>query len=168
MANEIHAKIADAETLTIRPDLDADDNATGLEDEEGRVSAVVAGATAPQMRVYYKVTTANTPTDNSLIEFYIARGSKATTDLVDGGGDGIADASDGLSTTAAPLVKNQAQFVHAQVTSGTSGDTYTGSFMVDSPTDDWRLIIVNETGATMSSTQGDHVVQYRYITPEVQ
>ena len=168
MANEIHAKYAAVATLTIEPHKDADDNTTGLEDEEGRCSAVVTGGTAPQIRFYYKVTTANTPTTNSLIECYLARGSTGATDLVAGGGDGVADVSDGLSTTAAPLMKKQTQFVHAQVTTGTSGDTYTGSFLVDDPGPDWRLVIVNETGATFDTTAGNHVVQYRYITPEVQ
>jgi len=161
MANEIHAKLGAIATLTIRPDFDASDLANGLPDTENRCSTVVTGGTAPQVRVFYKVTTANTPTTNTLIEFYLSVGSTGATDLVTAGGTDV----DG---NIASFDKNQALFLHAQVTTGTSGASYIGSFVFDNPGDDWRLIVVNETGAALSSTQADHVIQYRTITPEVQ
>ena len=161
MASEIHAKLGAVATLTIRPDFDASDAANGLPDAENRCSALVTGGTAPQVRVFYKVTTANTPTTNTLIEFYLSVGSTGATDLVTAGGTDV----DG---NIASFDKNQALFLHAQVTTGTSGASYIGSFVFDNPGDDWRLIVVNETGAALSSTQADHDIQYRTITPEVQ
>ena len=161
MASEIHAKLGAVATLTIRPDFDASDAANGLPDAENRCSALVTGGTAPQVRVFYKGTTANTPTTNTLIEFYLSVGSTGATDLVTAGGTDV----DG---NIASFDKNQALFLHAQVTTGTSGASYIGSVVFDNPGDDWRLIVVNETGAALSSTQADHVIQYRTITPEVQ
>jgi len=165
MANEIHSKYSTAATLTIELNKDVDENTTGLEDGEARCSTVVTGGTAPQVRFYYLIELQSDSDANTLVEFYLSRGSVGGTDIVAGAGAGATDVDDGIA--AADLDKNQLQFVHAQVVDG-DATAYKGTFVVDDPTDDWRLIVVNETGGTFHATAGNHVIEYRYITPEVQ
>lgn len=157
MASEIRSKYFGNAALPIT--LNAG-TVGGLNTGEMRQSDVVINTTpnAPQVEIFYKVKTANSPADNSLIEFYFSRSDGTIRSGGLTGGD----------SASATVPKNELQFVHAQVTSGTSPDEYTGHFIVDNPGERWQLVVVNETGAFLSVTPSHHGVRYTYIVPEVQ
>ena len=140
---------------------------TSLGDTDGAacdaIDASGAGAliVAPQVEILYKITTGSVaPTDNTLIEFYFGRAKSIA------GADFATGSASGAEHTSPQ--KSQLQFVHAQVVGTATATSYQGSFIVDNPGPFWQLLIVNEIGQDLDSTDTNQVVNYRYISPEVQ
>jgi len=140
-----------------------------LADADGRQSdAIVPGLNvAPQMRISGNIVTGAAPTVNSLVEFYIARGDDAASQIYDGD-CGAVDAGWGVvagvdqPTQTTPMV----EFVFALVVTATANNPYEFSFMVSNPGPDWVLIVMNQTGDDLNAA--NNVIHYRYVTPEVQ
>jgi len=134
-----------------------------LADTGGRQSdAIVPGLNvAPQMRISGNIVTGAAPTVNTLVEFYIARGDDAASQIYDGA-CGAVDAAWGGLTQTTPMV----EFVFALVVTATANNPYEFSFMVSNPGPDWVLICVNETGDALNAA--NNVIHYRYVTPEIQ
>ena len=140
-----------------------------LADADGRQSdAIVPGLNvAPQMRVSGNIVTGAAPTANALVEFYLARGDDAASQIYDGD-CGPVDAGWGVVagvptvTQTTPMV----EFVFALVVASTANNPYEFSFMVSNPGPDWVLIVMNQTGDALNAA--NNVIHYRYVTPEIQ
>ena len=158
MANEILTKIGAAVALTCT---ELNDLATNRGMQCTRVTDT--SPSVARVRIHYSITTTSTPTAGGLIEFYLSRS--------DGGS--LADGSTGTTDEVWPdpaaavttYDKAQLVFLHAQPVSATAG-AWVGSFDVDEPSSDWRLVIVNETAQPLHASA--HSLTYRTMTPEVQ
>jgi hypothetical protein len=140
-----------------------------LVDGDGRQSTAVTPGlnVAPQVRISGNIVTGAAPTVNTLVEFYIARGDDAASQIYDGD-CGAVDAGWGVIATVdqptqtTPMV----EFVFALVVTATANNPYEFSFMVNNPGPDWVLIVMNQTGDALNAA--NNVMQYRYVTPEIQ
>ena len=111
------------------------------------------------VRVFFKVTTGTSPTDNKTIEFYLLSGDKATTPDIITDGAGASDAS--ITIESAPLI-NVIQ------TDNNSDKTYQGSFLVRNPGVSWGIALKNNTGVALNSTGGNHNMTYVRENQEIQ
>lgn len=155
MANQIKSSYGASTALTI--------TLASLANNSAQQAAQVApGLTAPpRVMVHYKIRTGTSPTDNAPIEFYVSRADDdATTEHADGG-TGTADAAFSGNT-------DTLQLVHSQPVKNTSDTDYKGSFIIDEPGPDWRLVVLNKTGAALNATGSNHYIRYQSVTPEVQ
>lgn len=154
MANEILSKYGSSTAITC--------TIASLANGSARQSDQVTDASpsAPKVAVYYYITTGTSPTASSVIEFYISR--------ADDNGTEHADGATGTSDAAYSGDLNTLQFVKNQIVTSTSDTGYKGSFIVDEPGTDWRVVIKNSTGAALNATSGNHWLRYRSIIPEVQ
>ena len=145
MANEIHAKYGTSTAVTV--------SLASLADATLVASTAVTGVTAPQIRVFCSVKVGTSPTVNSLISVFIARGDDDGSEIY----SGLQDST---------LYQDALEFVSAQPVAATSDKTYHWEFILDSSGPDFKLVFLNGTGAALYGS--GHVVRYRSVTPEVQ
>jgi hypothetical protein len=145
MANEIHAKYGTSTAVTV--------TLASLADATLVASTAVTGVTAPQIRVFCSVKTGTSPTANSLISVFMARGDDDGSEIY----SGLQDST---------LYEDALEFVAAQPVASTSDKVYHFEFVTDSPGPDFKLVFKNGTGAALFGS--GHVVRYRSVTPEVQ
>jgi hypothetical protein len=154
MPNEILSKYGSFTAITI--------TLNSLADAAGRQGSAVSDTSpsAPMVRVHFKLMTGTSPTNGELVEFYVSRADDDASELSDG--------ATGASDAAYSNSKSELELVHTLQVDGTSNKSYQGSFIIVEPGTDWRLVVFNETGATLHATAGNFEVGYRTIIPEVQ
>lgn len=112
-------------------------------------------------QIALKITTGTTPTANSLIYVYLIRSDNNGTPIIDDGA-GASDA--GLTVVNAPLLGT------ILVPAATSNTAYYGVFdtkFLGSLGNKWGIAVVNNSGAALNSTGGNHVVEFVGITQTV-
>jgi hypothetical protein len=119
-----------------------------------------ASPCAARVRVYYKLTTGTSPTSGSLIEFYLSRADDDASEHADG--------ATGTGDAAYSGNVDQLELVHTQPVTNASDTAYLGSFVLDDPGPDWRLVVKNATGVALNSTSGNHYLRYRAVSFEAQ
>jgi hypothetical protein len=127
---------------------------------------LVASPVAPQVRISGNIVTGAAPTANTLVEFYIARGDDAASEIYDGNCGGISAGWGVNGPVPATQTKPMVEFVFALVVTATANNPYEFSFMVSNQGPNWVLICVNETGDALNAA--NNVIHYRYVTPEIQ
>lgn len=153
MANEIKDKYGTPTALTI--------SLGSLANLGGRQSTIVDNTALryQDLLLFVKITTANTPSANTIVEIYLIR-----TDGASGHYD------DGAGTSDAALTPLNAQLVGALRSSAApgTGETLRGSFLVHRPGPEWGVVVFNRTGQTLDATGSNHAVRYLGLNPEVQ
>lgn len=126
----------------------------------GRQSNMVNNVDDAQMvRVFFKVTTGTSPTDNKSIQFYLLTGDDPSASNIRTDGAGASDAA--LTVVSASLV-NVVQ------TDNTSDKTYQGSFLIRNPGPEWGIAVVHDTAVNLNSTGGNHELRYVKENQEIQ
>jgi hypothetical protein len=129
--------------------------------------AVTPGLTvAPQVRISGNIVTGAAPAANTLVEFYIARGDDAASQIYDGNCSATSLGWGINGAVPATQTKPMVEFVFALVVTATANNPYEFSFTVSNPGPDWVLIVVNETTDALNAA--NNVMHYRYVTPEIQ
>lgn len=155
MANEIKAKHGASVAMTITLASLAS-STVGV----GRQSTLVNNEdTAQFIRVFFKITTGTSPTDNRSIKFHLITGDDPASPAIRTDGAGASDA--GLTIEGAPLV-NVAQ------TDDTTDKTYQGSFLIRNPGKEWGVAVVHDTGVNLNSTGSNHEMRFITENTEVQ
>lgn len=121
---------------------------------------VDASPSVPQARVFYRIRTGTSPTDGGVIEFYLSR--------ADDNGTEHADGNTGASDAAFSGNVDELELVHVQIVKNTSDTDYRGSFLINDPGTDWRLVVLNKTGVALNSTGGNHYIRYRAENMQIQ
>lgn len=153
MANEIKDKFAASATLTL--------TLASLADGSGRQTTMVNNETAryQDLLLFFKITVGTSPSAGSQVDFYGLRGDDHTANLrTDNAG-----ASD-----AAITVNNAEHLASLRVTAGTSDAAYYVDFLFHRPGPTWGIAVVNNSGAALNSTEGNHLKRYVGLLPEVQ
>ena len=154
MPNEILSKRSASAALTI--------TLASLANGSSRQATQITDASpsAPIVEVFYRVTTGTSPAASGLVEFYLSKADDDATEHADG--------STGTADAAFSGDLNELLPVHAQLVTSVSDIAYRGSFFLQEPGTDWRLVVKNATGAALHATGGNHWIRYRSIIPEVQ
>jgi hypothetical protein len=105
------------------------------------------------IRVYFKVTTGTSPTNNRTINFYFITADAPTSPNI---------ITDGAGTTDAGLTVQSAPLVHSITTLDTSDKTYQGSFLIRNPGKAWAICVVHDTGVALNATGSNHLLRYIY------
>jgi len=150
MANPITANFGSSTALTITLASLASSTA-GV----GRQSNLVDNTTdlGQMIRVYFKITTGTSPTDNKTINFYlITADAPSSANII----------TDGAGTTDASLTIQSAPLVQSITTLSTSDKTYQGSFLIRNPGKAWAICVVHDTGANLNATGSNHSLRYIY------
>lgn len=151
MTTPIIAKFGTSTTLTI--------SLGGLTSSStvGRASTMIDNSTtaAQNVRIYYSIKGGTTPTVNTTFQFYLIQGDASSPNIRTDNASGT-DAS--FTVVTAPCVAT------VQVTA-TTGQVYTGSFLIRNPGPNWGIALVNSTVAALDATGGNHVI--RYVTEDV-
>jgi hypothetical protein len=152
MPNKILAEHEASSVMTI--------TLASLADAGVRQSTMIDNTDNAQMvRVFFKVTTGTTPTDNKTIEFYLLSGDDPASSNIRTDNAGASDA--GITLVTAPLV-------FAIPTDNTSDKAYYGSFLIRNPGIEWGIAVKNNTGVVLNSTGGNHELRYVPENQEVQ
>jgi len=154
MPNKIFAEHDEKATMTITLASLASSTA-GV----GRQTTMIDNTDNAQMvRVYFKVTTGTSPTNNKTIQFYLLTG--------DGLSPNIATDSAGANDAGITIVT--APLVYIVQTSNTSDVTYKGSFLIRNPGPYWGIAVVHDTGVNLNATAGNHAITYVVENQEIQ
>ena len=152
MPNIINAEHNTQQTMTI--------TLASLADAGARQSTMVNNEDDAQMvRIFFKVTTGTSPTDNKTIEFYLLTGDKATTPDIITDGAGASDAS---------ITIESASLVNVVQIDNNSNKTYQNSFLIRNPGVSWGIAVKNNTGVALNSTGGNHNMTYVRENQEIQ
>ena len=111
------------------------------------------------IRVFFKVTTGTSPTDNKTIEFYLLTADKHTTPNI---------ITDGAGASDAGITINTAQQINIVSTDNVSDKEYEGSFLIRNPGASWGIAVKNNTGVILNSTGGNHQMTYVIENQEIQ
>lgn len=155
MANEVRMKFDSKQNFTI--------SLASLADQNGRQSTMVNNTThRPGAIVYLRIKSGTSaPSNATVYAVYLLRGDDTSpTYRTDNAG-----ASD-----AAITIENAQLLGHIVVTDDASKNFY-GEFdtaALGPLGPQWGIAVVNESGAALSSTEGDHYKAYAYYVPEVQ
>lgn len=150
MSTPIIAKFGTSTTLTITL------ASLAFSATVGRASTMIDNSTtaAQMIRVYYSIMTGTTPTVNTPILIYLTQGDASSPNI----------RTDNASGTDGTFTVVTAKLVDVINVSATSNVAYNGSFLVRNPGPNWGVAVVNNTGANLNSTGGNHVM--RYVTED--
>ncbi len=152
MPNIINAEHNTPVTMTI--------TLASLAEAGARQSDMVNNNDNGQMiRVFFKVTTGTSPTDNKTIEFYLLTADKHTTPNI---------ITDGAGASDAGITINTAQQINIVSTDNVSDKEYEGSFLIRNPGASWGIAVKNNTGVILNSTGGNHQMTYVIENQEIQ
>lgn len=127
-----------------------------IADGNGRIATGVDNSTDEYQKIhlYCRLETGTTPTADSRVNFYFYREDDHATEYVSDG-QTLTDGS--LSVTPSPPT----QFIGAMISDGTS-DTrlYLDTVVHDPGPGRWSVGFMNETGATLSTTEADGFIHW--------
>ncbi len=126
----------------------------------GRQSTIVDNTSARYTDILLAVSIklGTSPTGNRSVQIYLIRDNNA--------GSPIRDDNAGASD-AAITVLNAALIGVLTDTTG-SGDILTATFLISKPGPKWGVAVVHDTGVNLNSTNGNHILSYVGINPEIQ
>lgn len=154
MPNDILSQIDASAALTI--------TLGSLANGSGRVSAAVSNASPSKPRVilFAQIELGTSPNSNSLVDLYLIRGDAASPNIQD----------DNAGTSDAAFNVLNAQLIGSlrAGASAATGDILRGSFVIDEPGLLWSIGVVNRSGVALDATNGNHVLRYNYVNPEIQ
>lgn len=151
MPNKILAEHGDSTVLTITLAALAS-STVGV----GRQSNMINNLDNAQfIRVFFKVTTGTSPTNNKSIKFYLLTGDDPASSNI---------RTDGAGANDAGLTVETASLVYVVQTDNTSDKTYQGSFLIRNPGAEWGIAVVHDTGVNLNATGGNH--ELRYVTED--
>ncbi len=126
----------------------------------GRQSNMVNNLDDAQMiRIFYKITTGTSPTDNRSIQFYLLTGDDPSSSNI---------RTDNAGANDAALTVVSASLVNVVQTDNTSDQAYRGSFLIRNPGPEWGIAIVHDTGVNLNSVGGNHELRYVIENQEIQ
>ncbi len=154
MANEIKDKFAASTAFTI--------SLAGVADGAGRQSTMINNETTrfQDVLVFVKVTTGTSPDGDSTIGVYAIRGDDHTAN--------IRSDNAGASDAALTVLNAELLGVIRTDSGGTNDTAYYGVFLFHRPGPGYGIAVVNNTGAALHATGGNHVARYVGLNPEVQ
>lgn len=155
MANVIQRKMDSAADMTI--------TLASLGSGSGRQSTLIANTSAPRPGaiVTVKITTGTSPTPGRAVLVYLIRADADGTPLRD----------DGAGASDAALTPRNATLLGSISVDGTSDATYIKSFdtaFAGYLGSSWGIAALNDTGATLNATAGNHEVHYQTYYDEIQ
>lgn len=157
MANVVLDKYASVVALTITLGSLAT-STTGV----GRQSTIVDNTTNRYQDILLSVSIkqGTSPTGNKSVQIYLIRDNNDGTAILDDNA-GVSDAA--LTVLNAPLIGTL-----INKSSPSTGDVLAGNFLITRPGPKWGIAIVHDTGVNLDSTNGNHVVSYIGLNPEIQ
>jgi hypothetical protein len=153
MANEIPQKYSAVNNFTITLASLAD-SSSGV----GRQSTMVTTATDYEcIHVDLKVKQGTSPTGNRYVYVYVIRGNGTGRD-------------DGAGASDAALTVYSAECLGAMPNkaSPATGDLLQKHFTIERPGLEFGIVVVNNTGVNLDSTEGNHSYTWYGVLPEVQ
>ena len=155
MPNQVLAEHGASNAMTI--------TLASLADAGTRQSDMIDNTDNAQMiRVYYKIMTGTSPTDNRTIEFYLLHGDDPT----QSGGSNIR--TDNAGASDASITIETAKIGEVILTDNTSDKTYRGSFVIRNPGPEWGIAVKNGTGVALNATGSNHELRYIIENQEIQ
>lgn len=155
MANEISTKIIDKALFTI--------TLASLADGTSRQSTMVANSgNYPAAIIALRITSGGAaPTSGTTYDIFLLRGDTGSSTY----------RTDGAGASDAAIVIENARLLGSIFVTADAAKNFYGEFDTSSlgPLgSEWGIAVRNNTGQTLSSTEGDHLKEYMYYIPEVQ
>ena len=152
-----------------------------LANSEGSLTNFVDNADADQLgsrsvRIEYliRVSTANAPTSNAPLMFYLVTADDELTKHLDGDGAitfsavAATEFTSGTTPTADKLRFKLGPAVHARPVDSSTGEKYYGSFVMDiTGARHWAIYVYNGTGQALDGDNSDHYLRYIYDDPDI-
>jgi len=151
MANQVLEKYGTATAITI--------TLGGLANSAARQGTVVDNTTTrfSKVLVAASIKTGTSPTGNTLVSLYLIR-------------DDGTIRTDAAGASDAAITPVNAQTIGTLTTkaSPSTGDVLADLFVVYDPGPKWTVAVLNGTGVSLDATNGNHVIEFTGVNPEIQ